>query len=666
MGLLHSGIKDPYGVERANREISSDKKKEYQSVYPNGVDLTPGGEDHARLRNKLVETINYSRRYMEGRFPNWQLIDEINTMFIPLDQGDRNVLKQDRRKPVQITVPVSYAARDVLLSQLWASYIKSPIFRFNGRVGGDSIRKALLTEAFIQQNMDAKSQALQLNAAWKSMLSYGIGPITATWEMQSHFVEKDVLSQASQTLQLFGGERSDDVMGRLEEIVTFEGNRLHNIDPYQYLPDPSVSMENLQDGEFLGWSLLTTKHQKRQREKLQKDLFNVEYLKYMDCHSRLFESGQEENRRDRFSSDNFETNNRDRVNICHDTWLYHWLVPSEWGLGNIEVPMLWVFCLSGDDIITCAKPMNLRHGRIPAGCASTEMDGFQPIPMGLQETTQGLQQYTNFLYNSRIANVRKSVNDMFLVDPGIINMPDIMNPGAGLLVRLRPHLWGEGVNKLDQGIKQLTVNDVTMQHNNDAALAAQWLERTMGASQEMHGQLRKGSGEVSATESRNAMVGGNVRMDYKIGVMNESFMRTLGYLLANHTSQFVQNPSWVRITRGKDQDVARFFGDESMQQAMPSDMIAELDYDSGNAFSPVSLDSQGLLNALQIIGSSEPLFQLFHPMLMQIGRTYFESLGLKGIDSYLMQNGMQVNVLPDEQVQQQAQQGNVVPIQGAI
>ena len=66
-----------------------------------------------------------------------------------------------------------------------------------------------------------------------------------------------------------------------------------------------------------------------------------------------------------------------------------------------------------------------------------------------------------------IANVRKAINDMLVVDPYMVNIHDLRKPGPGRLIRLRRAVWGRGVK---DAVGQLEVRDVTQGHVSDAMM----------------------------------------------------------------------------------------------------------------------------------------------------------------------------------------------------
>ena len=61
--------------------------------------------------------------------------------------------------------------------------------------------------------------------------------------------------------------------------MLFEGNTLENIDPYLYLPDPSVASHEVQKGEYSGWIQRGNLMNLLAEEQSDEDMFNVRYLR---------------------------------------------------------------------------------------------------------------------------------------------------------------------------------------------------------------------------------------------------------------------------------------------------------------------------------------------------------------------------------------------------
>jgi len=69
-----------------------------------------------------------------------------------------------------------------------------------------------------------------------------------------------------------------------------------------------------------------------------------------------------------------------------------------------------------------------------------------------------MQGVLDWMLNSHIANVRKSVNNTHIYDPYLINTNDLKAAKYGGLVRMRRPAWGQG--KIRDAVHQMQTNDV--------------------------------------------------------------------------------------------------------------------------------------------------------------------------------------------------------------
>jgi hypothetical protein len=128
----------------------------------------------------------------------------------------------------------------------------------------------------------------------------------------------------------------------------------------------------------------------------------------------------------------------------------------------------------------------------PVAVAAPDFDGYSPTPMSRLEILYGLQEVLDFLFNSHVANVRKAVNDMIIVDPQLVNINDLKDPKPGKLIRLRRPAWGRGVKDVAM---QLGINDITRANIADSSYIVNWMQKIAATDDPMMGSLRHKVGQ---------------------------------------------------------------------------------------------------------------------------------------------------------------------------
>ncbi|MCK9577001.1 MAG: hypothetical protein M0R51_13950, partial [Clostridia bacterium] len=415
-------------------------RKDLGYKYPNDLNLLPGSKLHERLKNEILYRARESANVMSQRFDSWNDIDKILTSYISIDEKEKAVKDQDVRKPVSIVFPYTYAILETLLSYLVAAFFQDPIFRYEG-TGPDDIVGAILLEKLVQVQCNKTKVALSLHTMFRDSMSYGMGITVPSWRVTKGFNQKR---------GLFG-----NVSG-VEEVTLFEGNELNNIDPYLFLPDVNVAVHEVQKGEYCGWVNSTNYMELLSDEgNDESDLFNVKYLKGLKGRRTTIYSGDNSarNKKTGFSG----SENQDVTFPIDVIYMYIKIIPSEWELSKSDRPELWQFALASDEVIIKARPAGFNHNMIPVTIASPDFDGYSTSPLSRLEMLAGLQGTLDWLFNSHIANVRKAINDMIVVDPFLINIKDLQSPEPGKIIRARRPAWGRGIK---DAVQQLAVNDV--------------------------------------------------------------------------------------------------------------------------------------------------------------------------------------------------------------
>ena len=500
----------------------------YDYTYPNGLKLKPGSEFHNKLRDKICQRANESRAEISKRFDSWREVDKTLTTYIPLKDAEELRKKKDPTRPVSIVFPYSYSMLEALLTYLSMAYFQEPMFQYEGLESDDTVG-AMLLELVVKLHCIKTKVPLSVHTVLRDSLCYGVGIGIPGW--------KTITGKKPIKATITGDAEPDQMVDFVQSVI-FEGNELYSVDPYMWLPDPSVSSVNIQDGEFNGW-IERTNYMNLLSEESQPNsgLFNVRYLKHKkDKRSALSLDQSERQTRHGGSTDvhramSMSANPVDLINM------YVNLIPKEWELGPGEYPEKWFFRIGADDIVITAEQAEHNHGMYPVSVASPEFDGYSITPIGRMEILYGLQNTLDFLFNSHIDNVRKAINDMLVVDPYLVNINDLKDPQPGKLIRLRRPAWGRGVDKV---VQQLQVNDITRSNIADSAYITQWMDRISGADQSMQGSLRQGGPErLTKSEFQGTRGSAVSRLQRIAMIIGMQFFQDIGTMFAVHTQQYM-------------------------------------------------------------------------------------------------------------------------------
>jgi hypothetical protein len=629
--------------------------KDYGYVYPKGLNLKPGSPLHQKLINKIYQRCRESSMEMQKRFKTWKKIDRNLTAYIPLDEAEKLVKEKDDRRPVSIVVPYSYATLETLLTYMSAAFLENPIFRYEGVSPEDTIG-AIMLEKVVELQATKAKMALNLHTSYRDGFAYGIGIAAPTWEKT--WGKKTVLQNDGFLSAVFGKWIGSGQKKVSEDTILYEGNVLKNVDPYLFLPDPTVPTHDVQKGEYVGWIDSTNYLRLLDMERYDEDIFNVKHLSELTGASAfsLFNTEKSDSGRyERFTGSSMYNVEGRPVDVI---WMYVNLIPKEWELGDSEYPEKWLFGYAADRIIICAKPIGLNHNMFPISVCAPDSDGYSVSPVSRMEMVYGLQETLDWLFSSHMANVRKSINDMLIVDPSLINVNDLKDPAPGKLLRMRRAAWGRGV---ENAVKQLTVQDITQNHIKDSGYIADLIQKCTGSVDSVMGFQRKTSERVSATESRDTRSGALSRLAKTAKLVSLQMMQDLAYMIASHTQQLMSQELYVSMTGRFQEQLIAEYGDVGKMKVSPFDIVVDYDVTPKDGSMPSGEGSDLWVQLFQIIGQNPLLMQQFD--VPRIFAHIARGLGAKNVEEFKMkQPPVQAQVMPDEEVAAQAQAGNVVPI----
>jgi len=610
-----------------------------------GMDTTP----HDRIRNLIKELRGMSRRSMSKHFDRWSDAEDLYKSYRVEDTEDSETEAKFGVK--KIVVPYTFAQVQTVLHFLLTIFTQSqPTLRYEGREPAD-VLPARLLELIVEYDY-TQMQGYVLLYNWiQATLVYGVGVVYNDWMMESMF--RTIPKEDDKVIMV--GEFPVKVPGRgkrQEEHVTKEGNLSKVVDPFLFFYDPRVPIADLQDGEFAGHRSFSRRHQLIRGGDIY---YNVSRIPAGGRPETFDEFGTQLNVNRRVDSGfdlAFEFGNREvEHTVTLDTMVID-IVPSKYGLGPGSKPEHWLFTLANNQTIIRSEPSPFPHGMYPYSVLEAYPDSFTSLNNGIVNNIEGLQNYLSWLFNSHMANVRKVINDVIVVDPSRIEMDDLTDPERpeGAIVRVRRLGYGQDVNSM---LSQLRVEDVTRGHLTDSSHIMGLIQRVTGASDTMMGQpLEEGK---SATEVLQM----NRMASARLGMMAQQMDRT-GFVqwkkqLAGNRQEFTSLEQFFALTG----ESARELGGRGLPITQGGIGVNRQSIQGNIDFPPLAeitpFDKLGTARIWQGIlemGARFPALQQ-ELSLLAIFRETVRHLGIKNIDDYKRTGALGMVAEPDTQFQQQ-------------
>ena len=601
---------------------------------------------HQHLVRKLSARINMAKRGHTQQHDKWR--DAENKCLAFVHETTEDSARRQQRdfgipKYTTIMIPYTYG---MLMSAhtYWTSvfFARSPIHQFAGRHGEGEMQVQAM-EALIAYQIEVGNATGPYYIWLYDAGKYGCGIL-------GHYWCKEVLQYGQIVEETDPQSGSVRMLQVTKELVGYEGNKVYNVSPWDFMHDPRVPLKDFQKGEFcvrripMPWNEVV----RRQRAGYYND--NVKYLrdqtnKSQDNSDQLLRPKFNMRMEDGTGPGNVHPEGATVYEVYVD------IIPEEWNLGKgLTFPQKWCFTITEDlDLVIGASPLGLVHCQFPFDVLECEVEGYGLYSRGMPEIMDGVQNTVDWLLNTHFFNVRSALNNQFIVDPSKIVIKDVQNSGPGFVWRLRPEAYGTDIKQM---FMQVPVTDVTRAHINDFQTMLGIGERTLGVNDQIMGSLNTGSTRKTATEVRTTTGFGVNRMK----TMSE-YMSAMGF--QPHAGKLVQSSQQFYSAEQKLRRVGSFAQDagQAFMMVTPDDIVGQFDLVPVDGTLPIDRMAQANLwkEIMAGIRNMPPQIAMGYDW-MRIFAWTAQLAGLRNINQFKIQ------MVPDQQLAQQAQLGNVVPM----
>lgn len=633
------------------------------SNYELNADVPFGRPLHERIVSRLRAYLKSSQQKISERYTKWRQSEDLFLAYVKETEEDARRREKREQEGIQtysqIAVPYSYA---MLLTAhtYWSSVFmgRNPVNQFTGR-HGETQQQIQALEALVDYQVQVGEMLVPYYNWLLDVGKYGVGVVSCYWTEEKSMIAKyEMVPETWAGVEVPGTSKKQ----RIEmEATAYAGNKLMNVRPYDWRPDPRVSLANFQKGEFCGhlayptWNDLLRGDQYINRDalKLLKDRRGSSERETGSGNISLPDwDGSTSSH-----SSYFEGRNQPTTVECFEVVVE--LVPSEWGLGESERLEKWVFTLAIQDVVIRARPLGCWHNKFPYQVLQYEVDAYSYQSRGMMEVMKPLNEVMNWLVNSHFFNVRKALNDTLIVDPSRVTLKDLKDGGPGKIIRLTPAAYGTDPKT---AVTQLGMQDITRSHLADMQLAGEMMQRTSGVTDNIMGLLDPG-GRKTATEVRTSSNFGINRLKTAAEYFSALGFAPLAQMLVQNTQQYYDLEQKFKIAGDL------LMGNEKFLMVKPEMIQGFYDFVPVDGTLPVDRFAQANLWKEILMGAAQMPFLAQSYDLGGIFQWMAQLAGLKNITQFKLapQMGMpgmppSVSVLPDDQVRDMAATGKVVPI----
>jgi hypothetical protein len=609
--------------------------------------LKYGGKLHDFIKEAVRSRRRFSDRKMRDLRDRLDDTDDQMQAYLPEREIDR--LRKDRKRTegdiefIQLEVPYNFAIVSTFHTYLASVFMsRTPIYQLTGRFG-EAQDNVMAMEAMLDyQQTGARHSPVLFNWLY-DMSKYGVGIIGSYWH--EDFAVVTQIQEEQLTIAGYPIEGRTKRVRTTQRLRTFEGNCLYNVRPHDFYPDPRVPLAQLEKGEFCGRRANVGWHDLQYGDHLNLDVLRRKAVV-----------------KEGFGTDNqgsprmdlpFQPNEEGEQgkDMRAPAWVtidefYIRISPADWKLGQSKEMEIWKFTLANDDVVIEARPLGLYAARFPFFVQEQSFGAESFSKRNMIETTKPLNDVLTWLFNSHMYAVRTALNDKRVVDPSKVVMSDVTNLNRNV-IRLKPEAYGTDVR---QAVHQLQVNDPTQNHLSSMQYVEQMIQRAGGVVDNLMGMVNPG-GRKTATEVRNATGMATNRLktiaEYNSGLAWSPMIQFMiqctqqlydGEMQLRTAGNTLKNGQPIIVT---PDSIAGFYDFVTVDGTMPIDRLAQANF---------------WKELLAVIASNPQLSQgydlaamIAHVMMLQ---------GERNVERFRIQMNS------PEQLMQQAQAGNVVPIGG--
>lgn len=619
------------------------------------IDLNPTGSLHRMIASAVRDRVQASKSKLGRRHEAWLKAEERTLAYLPEREIDvqRRLLREEGGRPQYTTIQIPYTYAVLMASHTYWTTVflsRDPIWQYSGR-HGETEQNVQAVEAMIAYQNTVGKMMVPLYLWLYDVGKYGLGVIGHYWDEEYAHISR-IEEREQSYLGLINTGRTKKVKVT-ERLKVYEGNRLHNIRPMDFFPDPRHALVKFQDGEFcaiygeIGWNTVL------RREDLGY-YTNIDKIRASDAGAseRVASTDQLD-----FPETNYEFNTFDgkgkRIKspvvkyyeCCID------LVPSKWGLGKGDYPEKWMFTVTHDfQTVFGAQPLGAHHNKFPYEIMELEPEAYALVPRSTAEILAPVQNTLDWLFNSHFYAVRKTLNNQFIVDPSKIVLKDYMDSIMGGMIRLKPSAYGTDVRT---AMEQVTVQDQTQNHLRDIQVMMEVGARISGVNDQIMGMMQRSGRRVTAQEFRGSTTFGVNRLKTSSEYFSAMGWAPLGQVLVQNSQQYYDDEMKFKLVG----DLAAQ-ANERFINVTPESIAGFYDYVPVDGALPIDRFAQAnLWRELFVQITKMPGLAERYDM-GKIFEWVAQLAGLKNITQFRIQP------VPDQQLLAQAQQGNVVPLGG--
>ena len=596
-------------------------------------------DEERRIVDYVKSMVDMSYFKIRKRYDHWKEADRAHDVYVPPDTTDF------REKAVMAD---TRAIADTVLTYLMAALGgRNPMFQLEG-LDRKSRKASLILERVLHQQMRRTAGEARLAQMLMDSIRYGFAPTKVIWDNDSN------------------------------------QNRLVNFDPRRCFPDPRVTWGDWESMQYIVFtdyqsynSLLYSglypklKQNKALRHKMSppRNAWNAHKWHREEGRGLSIDPASPL-QRERMDHSYFTLGD---ARVIDEAWVR--LSGHEIGIPTIDQIFLVISIL--DENVVVRFQLNPYGRQFPAVIGGLYQDSHKTYGQSLYDLILPMHDVATFLMRSRIDNITAALNNLIFADPTQVSIPDLIDRNPWGIVRTLPG------TKPGDGVFIAQVPDVTRGHLTDIEVMSGLKQRVSAASDAQQG-MPTSDGIRTATEIQRLTQLGSQRLGVIARIMSSTTIRPMVRMMVANIQDAIDLNGSIRIDRDKmPTQLSDSVEDGYLDYNVSKDLQGEIDYLVIDGTLPLepTRNAETWMNMLQIMNQTGLNMEY---NAGQIAEEAIRAMGITDLDRFrispeemqangpspsqqlaMMEKMRGASVQPNEQVQQEVDKGNLVPISEA-
>ena len=593
-------------------------------------------EQERKIVDYVKSMVDMSYYKISKRYDHWKEADRAHDVYVPPEATSY------REKAV---IADTRAIADTVLTYMMSALAgRNPMFQLEG-MNRKSRQASLILERVLHQQMRRTAGEARLAQMLLDSIRYGFAPTKIVWDAKSN------------------------------------QNRVVNFDPRRVFPDPRVNWGDWDNMQYITFSdyvsyntlLYSGLYPKLKQYPALRHKINPPRNAWNDHHWH-----KEEGRG--LSIDPAQPHQRERsdhayftlgdARVVDETWVR--LSGHEIGIPSIEQIYLVITIL--DENVVIRMQLNPYGQQFPIAIGGLYQDTHKTYGQSLYDLLLPMHDIATYLLRSRIDNVSAALNNLIFVDPTQVSVPDLIDRNPWGVVRTLPG------TKPGDGVFIAQVPDVTRGHFNDIAAMSEFKQRVSAASDAQQG-MPTSDGIRTATEIQRLTQLGSQRLGVISRVMSATTIRPMVRMMVGNIQDSLTMEGSIKVDpTNMPNQLSSVVEDGYLDYEVSKDLQGDIDYLVIDGTLPLepTRNAETWMNMLQIMQQTGLNMEY---NAGQIAEEAIRAMGITDMDRFrisqeelqakgaspsqqlsLMEKMRGANVQSQEQVQNEVQKGNLVPM----